>query len=62
MMMISILDSLNWYALGMKGHTHLKKCGKKGYKLYENKNVTYTQDFISEWANRHRKKSFIEKK
>ena len=55
MMETSIVDSLNWYAMGMKGHTHRKKVGKKGYKLYENKNVTYTQDFISDWARRNRK-------
>ena len=54
--MISIADSLNWYAMGKKGHTHTKKVGRKGYKLYENKNVTYTQDFISEWYNRNRKR------
>lgn len=50
----NILELLNWYALGMKGHTHTKKVGRKGYKGHENKHVTYTQNLISEWATRNR--------
>lgn len=46
--MISIADSLHWYALGKKGHNHTKKVGKR-YKLYENKNVTAVQNFLSNY-------------
>lgn len=44
--LISIAEHLMHYALGKKGHTHSKKVGKKGRFLSENKNVTYTQDFL----------------
>ena len=44
--MITIDEQLHWYALGRKGHTHIKRNkGKKKY-LRENKNVTAVQDFL----------------
>lgn len=55
-MKTSVAELLMHYALGRKGHTHRKKVGKKGYKLYENKNVTYTQDFLDEYY-RNRKRN-----
>lgn len=52
--MIPVHEQLMHYALGGKGHRHIKKVGKKGYKLSEDKNVTYTQDFIDVWARRNK--------
>ena len=49
--MISIGESLYEYALGKKGHTHIKRNRKKRF-LRENKNVTKVQNFLGKhWVS-----------
>lgn len=45
--MVTIAEQLHWYALGKKGHRHLKRNKGKKTFLRENKNVTAVQDFLS---------------
>lgn len=50
--MVTIGEQLHWYAIGRKGHRHVKRNKGKKIFLRENKNVTKVQNFLdSSWKN-----------